>query len=502
MALHPTRRRFLEGLAAFTGVSAASSALLSSEAQAQAAADPRFLIVIGASGGASIIDGPMAIRSSESANASTLNTFPDALVRSWEDSPFRAVDTEGDAIGQIPAAYRTEHSAFVEAHRQDMMVATWERTSVNHTIGQRRAVTGNEAWKGRTMQEMVAWQYGAEAPIPNVHLLTGSGVNERGTDATVPSWARGNIVANPGAWPLSLDGSRGTRHPLDPELLRAIRAHRNDVFDPSTRFDQVFGQAPRILTWKDLRGTPQERIEGLDLISKLMVYPDSNAVPLSTHGLESSPLGAAVRAVFPDYATDPLHANAALAFLLIKYGVSVSVTLGPSFDFVLGEGEGDVGTTLPLNSVRNPPLAFDVSHQGHRAGQAVGWGRLYEVMDGLIALLSSEDFGDGTSLWDRTMIYVASDFGREKRRPANAPDWGTGHHINNGVLACSPLVAGNTLLGGVDPDTALTYGFDPATGAPEEGRTMEEAEIFSGILGALDIDMSGSGLPDVPAMRS
>jgi hypothetical protein len=496
------RRSFLQGLAALTGVSAGASGLLSSEALAQQAADPRFLIVLTASGGGSIIDGPLAIRASESANAADLNTFPDALVTGWDDSPFRAVDLEGSALGQIPAAYRVEPSAFFERHRQQTLVTTWERTSVNHAIGQRRSITGNEAWRGRTLQEMVAWQYGAEAPMPNVHLLAGSGFNEPGTDATVPPWARGQIVANPGAWPLSLDGSRGTPYPMEPELLAAIRRHRNEVFDPSTAFDRVFGSSERIARWKTLRGTPQERIEGLDLISKLMVFPDAPGIPLGQYGLESSPVGAAVRAVFPEYATDPLHANAALAFLLIKYGVSVSVTLGPSFDVVIGEGEGDGGATLPINSIRNPPLAFDISHQGHRAGQAVVWDRIYRVIDGLVALLSAEDFGDGTSLWDRTLIYVASDFGREKRRPTNAPEWGTSHHVNNGVMMCSPLVPGNTLLGGVDPDTALTYGFDPQSGVPAEGRTMEEAEIFAGILGALGVDTSGSGLPDVPAMRA
>jgi hypothetical protein len=49
----------------------------------------------------------------------------------------------------------------VEAHQADMMVATWQRTSVNHLVGQRRAVSGNNAWYGRTLQEAVALTYGA-----------------------------------------------------------------------------------------------------------------------------------------------------------------------------------------------------------------------------------------------------------------------------------------------------------------------------------------------------
>jgi len=127
--------------------------------------------------------------------------------------------------------------------------------------------------------------------------------------------------------------------------------------------------------------------------------------------------------------------------------------------------------------------------------------RLFRIADGLITLLQGEDFGDGTSLWDRTMIYVATEFGRDKFRTPGAPTWGTGHHLDNAVMVFSPLVPGDTLLGGVDPNTGLTHGFDPVTGAADPGRTTAEAEIFSGLLGALGVDTTGSGLPNVPAMR-
>jgi len=126
---------------------------------------------------------------------------------------------------------------------------------------------------------------------------------------------------------------------------------------------------------------------------------------------------------------------------------------------------------------------------------------MYRTIDGLIALLKSEEYANGESLWDRTMIYMATDFGRTKSRPNNANEFATGHDLNNGILTVSPLVRGNSVLGGVDPDTAMTYGFDPLTGAPDPGRRMQESEIFAGLLQALEIDTSGSGLPDVPAMR-
>ncbi len=492
-----SRRDFIRGLAAATGATAGASMLLDPRALAAGSKDPRFLIVFTASGGGSIIDGPLAIAASECATPATINCFPDSALTTWDDSPFRAVTLSGNDIGPIPSGFSVDQAEWIGKHRQELMVATWQRTSVNHAIGQRRSVTGNEAWRGRTLQELVAWQYGGDFAIPNVHLLAGLGYNEPGTDDTVPNYARGQIVANPATWPLSLDGARGQPYALSPEVLAAVRKQRNEVFEPATRFQQVFANAPRLVDWRDLRGTPQQRIEGMDLISKLMVQPDSADFPLSRFGLEESPAGETVRAAFPNLAADPLEAQAALAFLLLKYQVSVSVTLGPSFDFVYEEGED----FLADNSVLNPPLAFDSSHQGHRSGQAVVWNRILRTIDALITLLKSEPFDGGGTMWDRTMIYVASDFGREKTRPSFANDWGTGHDLNNGVMVFSPLVPGNTLLGGVDKDTGLTYGFDPTSGAPETGRTMAEAEIFSGLLGALGVDTSGAGLPSVPAMK-
>jgi len=494
-----TRRQLVQRLAAAAGMGAGAT-LFNSRALAQQGDDPRFLIVLCASGGGSIIDGPLAIRASESMNPDGINTFPDELVTTWSDSPFRAVDQSAGSMGPIPAGFSVRPSEFFGRRRNELMVTTLTGTSVNHNIAQRRSITGNEAWLGRTLQEMVAWQYGMSAPVPNVHLVAGMGYNESGSDASVPTYARRQIVADPLLWPLSLDGSKGLAKGLDPAVLAAVRSARNDAFEPANRFDQIFAQSARLKEWKELRGGAQADIEALELINRLMIAPESTSFPLSEYGLSGSPSADAVRAAFPDYAIDPLHAQAAMAFLLLKYRVSVTVTLGPSFSFVY-DSTGAATNGLPDDSVLNPPLAFDFSHQAHRAGQAVVWSRLYAVVDGLISLLQAEDFGDGTSMWDRTMIYIATEFGRQKTRPSGASDWGTAHDLNNGVMVFSPLVPGNTLLGGVDPDTGLTYGFDPLTGDPEPGRTTAEAEVYSGLLGALGIDTSGSGLPDVPAMR-
>jgi hypothetical protein len=495
-----TRRRALQGLTALGVGAAAGGYGLSRRSRAAGEGDgPRFLIVLAASGGASIIDAMLAIRDTESANASTINTFPEAMVQDVAGSPFRAVDQSFTELGAIPAPFSTSQSTFVQSHHQDMMVATLTATSVNHAIAQRRSITGNEAWYGRTLQEAVALQHGEGFALPNVHLLAGTGHSVRGTDDSIPGYCFGEMVADPKLWPLALDGVMGTSHPVDRGLLGAARSLRNDRLDPKSRFSEAFGASSKLQEWKRLRGVPQQQVETAQLINQLMVLPDSAEYPLSANGLSPSPDGELVRSVFPGYETDPLDAQAALAFLLLKNRVSVSVTLGPDFNASLDAGI-EQGQGIPEGGLNNPPIAFDFSHQSHRAAQAFMWERVMRVADGLITLLQGVEWEDGESMWDRTMIYLASDFGRTKTRPSGSETFGSGHDLNNAVLAISPLVNGNSVLGGVDPDTGLTYGFDPISGAPQPGRTMTEPEIYSGLLGAMGVE-SGSELPSVPAMR-
>ena len=505
---HCNRRQFLKGLSAAAAAGAVATlspkgAVAPVMAQEGSSQDQTtFLIVLTANGGASMIDATMAIRASETQNPETLNCFEDDLVQDIAGSPFRAVDLDRASLGQIPASFQARQSQFVRAHHRDMMVATWERTSVNHFIGQRRAVTGNEAWRGRTIQEIQALTHGEGFALPNVHLTTGSGFTQRGSDDTLPARAFAEVIADPALWPLALDGLKGTGAPVSRAMLARARALRNQRLDPASEFVRVMGQARRLKHWRHIRGGPQQAIEAGDLISKLMLREDSSAYPLSAYGLESSQAAARVKEVFSSYQTDPLDAQAALAFLLLKYRLSVSVTLGPNFDVVVDPSSDQGGGALPSGTLFNPPIAFDFSHQGHRSVQAFMWQRMYRVADGLIGLLKQEPYGsNGQSLWDRTMLYVATDFGRTKTRPANAQEFATAHDLNNAALVVSPLVRGNTLLGGVDPQTGQTYGFDPQTGTPDLGRRMSEREIFGGLVHALGVD-SGGALPDMPIMRA
>ena len=455
---------------------------------------PKFLIVIGAAGGASIVDSFLAVRATEAgANAAKFNTFPDVGVQSVAGSPFRAVRYMGTKLGSIPIAVNTDQLAFVQKYKDDMLVATSIGTSVNHTIAQKRSITGNGAWKGRTLQECVALQWGQSMPLPNVNMAVG-GYGERGTDVTLPAAMYPETVTNPSLWPLGLDGKRGVLGTPSADVIALARKARNEQ-DSESVFGQTFGKSAALTRWLSQRDS-SAGLEAQDLITRLNVLPDlPPQIPLSQYGLASSPEAARVYQAFPDFFTDPLQGQAALAFLLLKYQVSAAVTIGPDFNVKLAGTAGIV----------NPPLAFDFSHNDHRGAQAFMWGRILSTVDRLVTLLKSEPFDTTTreTLWDRTLIYVATDFGVLARDPDNATVFSSGHDLNNGFLLISPMVKGNTVLGGVDPATTLGYGFDARTGAPLTGAvSSNEADIFTGVLTAMGADLSGSGLPDASAFKS
>ena len=480
MPYQPHRRQVLKGLAA-----AGAAALLPWKARAQVAGE-RFLIVITGTGGASIIDAMLAVRASESSDAAAVNTYPDAMVQTV--AGFRAIDQRLNDLGPLPYQGDVNQSAFVRRHAQDMMVVTHTGTSVNHLVAQKRAITGNDAWAGRTLQEIVAATYGQGVPLPNVNMGVG-GYIEPGIDPELPSRARAEPVVDASLWALGLDGQKGIENAPPRAALELTRRLR-DRLDARTEFTRTFGESSALKRWLQRR-TDAPAFEQANLMEKLLFLPDTPQSPLASLGLTTGPDAERVRTAFPLYLTDPLEAQAALAYLLIVNRVSVSVTLGPGLSPNVG------GQQI----VDSPPLAFDFSHSAHRGTQALMWSRLLSVADRLIELLKQAEYADGQSFWDRSLVYFASDFGRSRRRPENAREFGSGHHLNNGSLIISPFANGGRILGGVDPDTTLTYGFDPASGRPEPGRTMAEAEIFSGIVQALGVNTSGTGLPDMPAMR-
>ncbi len=453
----------------------------------------KFLIVISASGGASIIDNALAVRQSECATPNTLNVFPDAQVNAIANSPLRAVKYSAPALGAIPFPVNVDQTPFMTKYKDNILVASCTGTSVNHIIAQKRSLTGNGAWNGRTLQEAMAVEYGADFPIPNVNMGTG-GYLERGSDDGLPSYAYAEAVADATRFPFGLDGARGIKGAPDKELLALARKLRNEKLDPQTVFAQTFSKSDRLKRWYEHRGSPQQKLEAMDLITRLNILPDMPpAIPLAEFGLGAAPEAAALRVVFPNFLNDPFEGQAAAAFLLIKNRVSCAVTIGPNFNLVL------FGTTFA-----NPPLAFDYSHNDHRGAQAMMWNRIFSVTDRLATLLKGEVFDatTGETLWDRSLIYVATDFGRTKMRVAGATTFGSGHDLNNGFFMMSPMLKGNTVLGGVNKNTCMTYGFDPETGTPDTSKVLSnERDIYAGVLHTLSVETPGSGLPDAKAFR-
>jgi hypothetical protein len=485
------RRQLLKGFCAAAAAGAASPLLLRSpRAHADEPTDkpPRFLISICGLGGASIIDSFMALTHTQVGEQfHAVNCFPDDEVTRIGE--FTAVDLARPTVGSLPFSFDVRQSDFVNKYRDEMMVVTQTGTSVNHVIAQKRSLTGNGAWNGRTLQEAVANEYGQGMPLPNVNMAS-MGYLEHGDDPTLPSWAYNEPVAQPALWPLSLDGARGVQDLPDADVIAMARAVRNGKLDPESGFFKTFRLSERLELWKRQRELQAPELESRDLITRLNLLPDAPpAIPLAEYGLAESEDAPLIRSVFPNFLVDPLEAQAALAYLLIKNRVSCAVTIAPTFNIVL------TGSTLA-----NPPLAFDYSHAGHRGAQAVMWNRVLGLADRLITLLEAEEFDatTGESFWDRTMIHVPTDFGRTKKRKDAAEVFSTSHDLNNGNLFISPLVNGGRVLGGVNLD-GTTYGFDPQTGIADDQRTMTEAEIYAGTLQALDV--STTGLPNIPAMR-
>src|SRR4051812_4776396 len=91
-----SRRDLLRTTAAGLAAAPLVSSLGGTARGADAAAEPRFLIVLSCSGGASMIDSFLAQTESEvkaaGGDAAGLNCYPDALVRRVDGSPFRAVN--------------------------------------------------------------------------------------------------------------------------------------------------------------------------------------------------------------------------------------------------------------------------------------------------------------------------------------------------------------------------------------------------------------------------
>jgi hypothetical protein len=440
-----TRRHLLGG-----GLALGATGLLIPRALKAEMEGPRFLVTVGCFGGASMLDCYMPVDTSEAL------TGPRGTVISYAT----------EQVGNIRSVSRDVPVDFLERFGHDAVVLGTSSSSVNHFVAQARSINGRDVFQGRTLGEAVAAVHGTDMALPNINMGRG-GYTQPGSDPTLDPRYLAEIVTNPVTWPLSTHGSAGILHlgdaaaqdpALQSQLVDAARALRDEHLESASPFSQTF---PTSRVRRELlmaRQGSDRRLEADELIQRLLYVPDLGELfPLSEYGLSPSEEADRIQSVLPGSfpattqgtARDRLQAQAALAYLLIKTGASASVTLT------------EPGT--------DGFLAFDQSHGGHRNAQSTHWDRVLDTVGRLITLLQGSDYlGPGAvageTLWDRTLVVFATEFGRDKWDVGGG--FGTGHHLNNGLLAVSPLLRGDQSLGEPDPNNGFICGFDGASGEP------------------------------------
>ncbi|MEM6928597.1 MAG: hypothetical protein AAF602_16795, partial [Myxococcota bacterium] len=483
----------------------ASAALAAAPAALSATPPDRpFLVVITAYGGASITDSVLAVTRGACAAAggdpASTVVFDDyplggpsgpgwATARPVPDSPFHAVSWRGSVNFGQPLTRTIDHFDFLQRHKHHLLAITQTVTSVNHDTAQYRAVTGSGAWRGRTLQEEVAAAHGQSDPLPNVLLTTGSGFVRAGLDDTLDPRFRGELAVDPLLWPLSLERSAAIPG-VDPAAVALAARLRDDRLDPRSPTVRAYGARDPLAAFLDARTRRQPELERAALLSKLNLLPPSVTAGFD---LARAPEAEDLYARLDGLAEDPVFAQAALAYLLFKHRISTSVTLGPSSANVFLQGADGI-------DLRSLSLGFDASHTDHWSGQVWMWDRVFTLVDALVDLLDDEPFDDGSSLWDHTVLVVATEFGRGRVRPPDALQFPSGHDLDNGVLIFSPRVTGNRVIGGVDPATTRPYGIeasDPTLRTPDPGARMNESHVYAAVLAAAGVDTTGSGLPDM-----
>ncbi|MFW7378002.1 MAG: hypothetical protein ACOH5I_04265 [Oligoflexus sp.] len=434
---------------------------------------PPLLFTFCANGGASIIDAFLPIRR-ETAN-SHLNAYEDSMIDSIDASPIRCVKNIPYSI-QLPVGPDLTMKNFLQRHYRDMLVLTQQGTSVNHLIAAQRSLNGNGINQGRTLAEAHAVQYGKHFLLPNINMAI-AGYVEGGNDNSLPIDARQEVVGDASLFAFSTHGYLGLQEAVDDNVILAARKVR-DRLEKNDSSPFWFKDSNTVRTFLQMREQMTE-LEAANLFELLLLIDRARLGMKSPHRLPENENLTRILEVFPDVFTNPFHAKIALSYLLARYGISGTMTLSMSENILFNDEE-------PPTRIVNLPLGFDWSHTDHRGAQNAMWRSLLQGIDGLIRLLQSDSGHgrqDGPSLWDRSLVYIATEFGRTRRL-----ENGSGHDLNNGNLLISPLLKGNQVLGGANAENLATYGFDPLTGAPQPQASLDEGDVYSLICQALQIE--------------
>ena len=219
-------RRDLLKLGAAASALGVTTGLMPSVMQAQSAGasprDRKLLFVICAHGGASIIDSFLPVLDRDAgAAAPGINCFPERLIEQPAGSSFRTVKILDNYSFYAKPTYT--QAQFVTKHGRDMAVIGHDVSSVNHNVGQQRALNGGGFDRGRSIMESVALRYGATLPLPNVNMAI-DGYATHGADSSIPLSARHETVMAPQVFASGTHGYQGVAGaPAAAAIARARR---------------------------------------------------------------------------------------------------------------------------------------------------------------------------------------------------------------------------------------------------------------------------------------
>lgn len=470
LKFRPSRRSFLKGslgtLAACSGLGAEQ--LLN----ADAALDDRYLFIIAAPGGANMTDCFLASDRGPGAYDMDLLLKPDF-------TPFRCVIPRYNSVGwSLPIGNGYSQLDFLKAHHKDMAVMAVEGATTDRTYAPRLAMTGNEINRGRTLAEHIAATYRGRFAFPNISMATGE-FAVPGRDRYLSDSARAELISDPLLFAFATHGYAGINGHTGTSRTGSSKVAQQRQFrlelDRASEFYKQNKDHPTVQQYLYNRDQIMPTLEKNQLMLSLLI-DGKHSQRYNQYGLKPAEQLPELSRHFPQLGSDPFEAQVALAFLLSQKGLTNVCTLAPTTDLVLSSDR---------NRANTAPMGFNWSHTDHRGAQNTMWSYLLQNIDKLIQLLKSAPIGGDPakgSMWSKSVIYVVSDFGRDR-----VQEGGSGLSTNNAHLVVSPLIKGNRIYGGLDERTGRVTGFNPYTGMVEPGRkitTGDHYSIISELMGA------------------
>lgn len=421
--------------------------------------DTRYLFIVAAPGGANMTDCFLAHNKGPGAYSYDLLLEP-------QFTPFNCVIPRYNTVGwSLPIGNGYSQMSFLESHHQNMAVIAHEAKTLDRGAAARQVMTGNGVNNGRTLAEHIAAAYRGRYTLPNVSMAT-TDFAAPGTDPYLNDSARAELIADPLMFAFATHGFAGLSHQPSAAKVQLERQLRLSL-EKNSKFYQENSSHPTVTRYLYNREVIMTSLEKNRLMMNLLIDGSADE-RYRRHGLKMSAEMATLRRQFSQLGSDPFEAQMALAFLLAKRGLTNVVTVAPGTNVVLS-ADG--------KSANTAPMGFNWSHTDHRGGQNSMWSYVLKNVDGLIQLLKGTDVdGDPANgkMWDKSVIYITSDFGRDR-----VSQGGSERHTNNAHLIVSPLVNGNRVYGSFDENTGLIGGFNPSTGEPESWRKITAADHYS-----------------------